>query len=663
MCYLDIAGRLKRRIRSRAPMRLGAAAVMMLLLTVFTAGAHAAGQVRTITSADCIECHDTPKGAPTRATLLSSSVHDSLTCLDCHQHRGEVPHPDQGGFRVGANPCRGCHTDVAKDYTVHGYLNVGASNDLPVCADCHGSHHVLTPSDPASSANGRNLKTTCGRCHRNVDLIRKYDLAQNLLKIYEGSIHGQQDSQGRTAAVCTDCHATGADAHRLLSPRFSNSTINHLNIPATCGRCHEKVGKEYGESIHGQLAARGGTDVPVCTGCHGEHGIIAVTDPRSPVSPTKVAGDTCAPCHDSVMLNEKYGLGPGKMISFVDSYHGLKSRTGDTTVANCASCHGVHLILPPDDPRSSVNPANLKSTCGQCHPDISAQMAKIPIHGIGGQGLRTRAAQIIGRIYVVAIVVIIGLMMLHWLVDLARRLVEMTRRKPRVRRMLPSEVAQHTLVMLSFITLALTGFALKYETVWFAKLLFGWKGGFELRGTIHRIAAVVFMFDIAWHLWFIAATRRGRGFVSDMLPEINDFVYFWNRLAYNLGLHRKTPAAGRFSYVEKAEYWALVWGSAVMVITGLMLWFDKEVVQVLPQGALDIAWVVHFYEAVLATLAILVWHLYSTVFNPEVYPMNPSWLTGKMPEDMYRREHPEHLDQAISETDTEDLDSPRDTSG
>ena len=248
-------------------------------------------------------------------------------------------------------------------------------------------------------------------------------------------------------------------------------------------------------------------------------------------------------------------------------------------------------------------------------------------------------------------------MWLSRLLSWIRAMVGCVVTRPRVRRMLPSEVAQHMLLMFSFIILALTGFALKYETAWFAKLLFGWKGGFELRGTIHRVAAVVFMFDIAWHLWFIAVTRRGRSFVSDMLPQMADLRYFRQRLAYNLGLRREAPPAGRFSYVEKIEYWALVWGSAVMVVSGVMLWFDKQVLLILPKGALDIAWVVHFYEAVLATLAIIIWHLYSTVFNPEVYPMNPSWLTGKIPQDIYLREHPEHIEQAISDTDDEDLNS------
>jgi len=88
-----------------------------------------------------------------------------------------------------------------------------------------------------------------------------------------------------------------------------------------------------------------------------------------------------------------------------------------------------------------------------------------------------------------------------------------------------------------------------------------------------------------------------------------------------------------------------------MVVTGLMLWFDNWFIQFLPKGVLDVALVIHYWEAWLATLAIVVWHMYSTVFNPHVYPMNPSWITGTMPEEMYRHEHPGQIDEALRDTE------------
>jgi formate dehydrogenase gamma subunit len=364
-----------------------------------------------------------------------------------------------------------------------------------------------------------------------------------------------------------------------------------------------------------------------------------------------VAQETCSPCHESAVLNEKYGLQPGRLTSFIDSYHGLKSKAGDTHVANCASCHGVHRILPSRDPNSTIHPDNLQETCGECHPGITAKMAGQSIHGVAGGGLHTTAADVVKQIYIVAIIVIIGLMVLHWAIDFLKQVRILLARRPQVRRMTLSEVWQHLFLAVTFIVLVISGFALRFSEAALTRLFFGWEGGFEWRGHLHRAAAVLFMFTAAWHLLYLAGKQRGRKFLRDMFPTRRDFLQFGRTFRYNLGWRLKPPAFGRFSYVEKAEYWALVWGSVVMIATGLLLWFDNWFIQFLPKGVLDVALVIHYYEAWLATLAILVWHLYSTVFSPSVYPMNPSWITGKMPEDMYRHEHPRHIDEAKQETE------------
>ena len=206
--------------------------------------------------------------------------------------------------------------------------------------------------------------------------------------------------------------------------------------------------------------------------------------------------------------------------------------------------------------------------------------------------------------------------------------------------MLRSEVWQHWLLMVSFIVLVITGFSLRFGDSWYAKLLFGWDHGFEIRGVIHRIAAVVLVLASIWHMVFLM-TKRGRTFLKDMFPDFSDLKHMIQRIKYNLGLSKELPQFKRFSYVEKAEYWALIWGNIVMILTGFLLWFDNFFVKLFSEDILEIALVFHFYEAILASLAILIWHLYSTIFNPHVYPMNPSWLTGKMPRDMYVYEHPD----------------------
>ena len=322
----------------------------------------------------------------------------------------------------------------------------------------------------------------------------------------------------------------------------------------------------------------------------------------------------------------------------MDSYHGLKSRAGDKTVANCASCHGAHLILPANDKRSSVNPANLQETCGQCHSGITADVARQPIHETA-TGHRTGAAHIVQIIYIALIVMVIGGMVLHWLIDLIKQIHKVIHKKPQVRRMEPNEVFQHSVLALSFTVLVITGFSLRFYDAWWSTLLFGHEGGYAVRGYIHRGAAVLMIFGSVWHACFLL-TARGREFMRDMLPNFTDAKQFIGRMKYNTGLSKQMPQFGRFSYVEKAEYWALIWGTVVMVVTGFALWFDNVVVEWFPKGFLDIVLVVHYYEAWLAMLAIAVWHMYATVFSPDVYPMNPAWIHGMMPQAMYEHEHP-----------------------
>ncbi|MEJ2721396.1 MAG: cytochrome b/b6 domain-containing protein [bacterium] len=223
-----------------------------------------------------------------------------------------------------------------------------------------------------------------------------------------------------------------------------------------------------------------------------------------------------------------------------------------------------------------------------------------------------------------------------------------TRQIVRMRR---DELWQHTLLMVSFTVLAVTGFAFHYSGSWWAKMLFGWEGGFRARHAIHLTAAVVFVATAIWHAVYLSRVR-GRRFLRDIFPKMEDFRQFWQMIAYNLGWRKEAPRFGRFSYIEKAEYWALVWGTVVMTITGLALWFGYLTERMFHVEAIGVMLVVHFYEAILATLAIVVWHFYSTIFNPPVYPNNPSWYTGRMPERMYRHEHPDDpILQKNEETD------------
>lgn len=594
-----------------------------------------------IKSSGCVDCHETSLHETVITDDISHSIHQELECLDCHSDKNTLPHQEITGFDIGYQSCGACHEDQMEIYKVHGREVIEEFKDWPSCSDCHGDHDVLPSTVKLAKTHPVNLPQTCGKCHEDLDITRKYEiLIDHPIEIYENSIHGKATKGGiYVAATCNDCHSTGGTAHKILSPGDNESSINHFNIPETCGKCHKGVEQDFNEGIHGKLVGRGETDAPVCTNCHGEHGIISPDDPRSPVSRSKVAEKTCAPCHESITLTEKYGLPTERLTSFIDSYHGLKSKAGDKYVANCASCHGVHRILASTDSTSTVHPDNLQTTCGECHPDISPELAATPIHGINGEGgLQTKTAEIVEIIYIVAIIVIIGLMVLHWLIDLIKQIILMMN-KPQVRRMRLHEVWQHVFLMVSFIVLAISGFALRFNESWITSLFFSWERGSEMRGLVHRIAAVILIITSIWHFFYFFS-KRGKTFLKDIFPKLSDFREFVQRILFNLGKVKETPRFKRFSYIEKAEYWALIWGNIVMIVTGILLWFDNYFIKFLPKGVLDVSLIIHYYEAILASLAILIWHLYSTVFNPQVYPMNPSWLTGKMPEDMFKHEHP-----------------------
>jgi cytochrome b subunit of formate dehydrogenase len=195
---------------------------------------------------------------------------------------------------------------------------------------------------------------------------------------------------------------------------------------------------------------------------------------------------------------------------------------------------------------------------------------------------------------------------------------------------------QHAALLTSFFLLVLTGFALKFPDSWFASML---TLGEHMRGLLHRIAAVVLIAVSVYHLFDIVITREGRRLARDLFPALDDIRGAWQNLSYYLGLTSQKPEFARFNYAEKAEYWALVWGMFVMAGTGIMLWAKVVVGNHLPRWWLDIATAIHFYEAVLATLAIVVWHFYQVFFDPDVYPMNWAWWDGKMTLHHYREEH------------------------
>jgi cytochrome b subunit of formate dehydrogenase len=535
--------------------------------------------------------------------------------------------------------CATCHEESVHGYQlgVHAAARKTGDQQAPTCLACHGSsHQILAASDPKSRVNHINIPGTCATCHGQKFVMGRTGHSTQPFYSYEESVHGRAVASGSTkAAVCTDCHGV----HEIRRANDEKSSIFKFNVPLTCGKCHNAVEQEFMQSTHGQAVSRGNSLAPVCTDCHGIHSIKSHFDPNSSVAAQNLARTTCARCHEGVRLSQEFGLEGRRATTYLASYHGLASKLGSQIVANCASCHGVHNILPSSDPRSTIAKGNLVHTCGQCHPGVTEKfvLGKIHVDAPISADIGSVAVRWVRRFYLSMIFAVIGGMLLHNFIIWRRKAILHRDAYPRtVTRMDKNQRWQHLVLLASFITLVITGFALKYPDSWLAAIpLMGEK----VRGIVHRVAAVLMIGASGYHLFYLIVTRDGRRLVLDLLPEPKDATDVVAVLRHYLGLGGEKPEFKRFNYAEKAEYWALVWGMFVMAGTGIMLWAKVSVGHLLPRWSLDVATAIHFYEAVLASLAIVVWHFYQVFLDPDNYPMNWAWWDGKVSLHHYREEH------------------------
>jgi formate dehydrogenase gamma subunit len=425
----------------------------------------------------------------------------------------------------------------------------------------------------------------------------------------------------------------------VLRPASPDSPLHFSRLAQTCGGCHEAAATDVAQSVHGKAVAKGHRDAPTCTDCHSEHKIMGLKASSS----TKISADVCSNCHASERLNTKYNLPGDRVTTFFDSYHGLAAQYGSTVAANCSSCHGVHKILPSADPESTIHQSNLVHTCGKCHPGATENFAQSKIHinldtADSGAEIGNKINWWVRKLYLLMIVVVIGGMLVHNGILFAKKVMARYRAADlSVVRMDRCQRMQHFVLAASFIILAITGFALKFPDSWVSKLL----GSNEvLRSWSHRIAGIVLLVVGAYHIYYILVKKEGRRLVKDLLPVKKDLVDVRMSAWYLAGLSNVKAAIGRFGYAEKMEYWAVVWGTIIMGVTGLMIWFKMDVTQFLPRWAVDVALTIHYYEAILACLAIVVWHFYHVIFDPDVYPLNWACWNGKVSKHWHEEEHP-----------------------
>lgn len=530
-----------------------------------------------------------------------ASPPDDAACLACH---GQKQAPAKHGKKPEGPP----FVDASKFAK-----SVHAGNG---CTSCHPD--VNLDSHPGGA---KPAPVSCASCHDKED------------RTYQVSTHGRARAAGNTGApTCADCHGT----HGIVKAFEEGSPVKRENLSTTCGQCHPDVVEQWDQSVHGQAVKNGILEAPTCTGCHSDHAFEALTS----ATPIKVAQKVCSRCHASERMNAKFDLPNDRVTTFFESYHGMSAREGSTKVANCASCHGYHLVLPASDTRSSVNKANLVSTCQKCHPNANENFIKETIHQSkdAGADLGANLDRWVRSAYLTLIFLTIGGMLAHNLLILRRKLLVNLRDPNRTfQRMNQAARIQHALLAGSFIILVVSGFALKYPNSWLNWLMFGSEA---VRRLTHRTAACIMVAGAFWHLYYALCTQDGRAFVKDMLPEGKDLLDVLTQIRHLVVPGAPRPMFKRFGYAEKAEYWAVVWGTWLMGATGALIWFKLYFTRWLPRWVVDVGITVHYFEAILATLAILVWHFYFVIFDPEVYPLNFAFWDGKVDPHHHHEEHP-----------------------
>jgi len=496
------------------------------------------------------------------------------------------------------------------------------------CTDCHGApHDIHKVTELASTMSPVSQIKYCGGCH---------DEPASLVDGYLTSVHGKALllSGLIDAPSCSDCHGS----HSIAAARDDKARTSHFSSPEVCGTCHLLLFEEWkASSAHG-AAWLAGEPGPVCTDCHSSH---RIADPTT--SPARLASaSNCGGCHNEYLT------------TFRDSFHGKANDLGFVQGATCADCHTPHSNLAADDPRSSVNPANLAATCGRCHEGVTASLLSFDPHNDPSNPNDNLYVYIVWIFMTGLLIGVFAFFGLHDVLWLQRTLIGAVRGEfheqaaangQYVQRFQKMHIRLHITLVVTFLLLALTGLPLKFHDATWAQHLMNLLGGINSSRVIHRVAAVGTFGYALFHLgnlFYRWAIKRERGLfwgTNSMVPQPKDIVDLFANFRYFLYLGKR-PESDRWNYIEKFDYLAVFWGVLIIGFSGLMLWLPMFFTSFLPGWTINAAYVIHSDEALLATGFIFVFHFFHTHLRPESFPMDVVIFTGKMSLDRFKEERP-----------------------
>lgn len=598
------------------------------------------------------------------ADALSKSVHPDLMCVDCHEDAARLPHAPKLNLRTcGAS----CHSVVYEDFIESSHMDALKRHEqyAPRCATCHGGHDIMRVSQRDAPQYRLNSLYLCGDCHAKHKDEPSGMNPQKRVSSYLASTHARAITEAGLlwAATCVDCHSAHA-VHPADDPR---STVYRNNIPDTCAKCHEGIKEIYAKSIHGQLLAKDDPRAPVCTDCHTAHSITRADTPEFMLDII----NECGQCHDSPdRTSDRLGT---YYKTYRASYHGQVTQLGSIRAARCSDCHGAHDILPPDDPQSRVNKANLVSTCGRCHSGANAKFVEFDPHANYRDAKNYPVLYAVWLYFIIVMSTVFTIFGLHTLLWFIRSLPERRKNGHDTHHDAPTAIKRfstlnrinHVLVVVTFFGLTATGIPLVFSHEPWAQRIANLVGGIHAAGLWHRAFAIGLIFNFVLHFVGLGVNfhrRTGSWFQwlfgpNSMVPRWKDITDFVGMFRWFVGAGKK-PRFDRYAYWEKFDYWAEIFGSLIIGGSGFLLWFPELAARLLPGWAFNVAMIVHGYEALLAICFIFTIHFFNAHLRPGTFPVDEVIFTGTVPEAELKEQRPLEYERLVESGRLESLRVP-----
>ncbi len=552
---------------------------------------------------------------PAVQSHLEEGFHSDSACESCH---GYV-HDEFQTF--DPTTCRSCHKEAVTGFTgsVH-------EQEVP-CGECHGDSHspLLVAKNPLAPMSKVMQPESCVACHDDPKI-----------RAFRTSVHGRAllSAGLDVAPTCSTCHG----AHDMKPVEDPASPVFAQNVSQTCGSCHKFILSAVQQSIHATATPEEGRQMPVCSTCHDPHGTL-----RMDVDQNRLATpEACRECHQS------------QYDSYRHSFHGKATQLGLPESATCTDCHSAHRMLPKEDPHSTVHPQNLAATCGKCHDDVNESFLTFMPHANPANKADSAALHYVWLFMTTLLVGTIGFFAIHTALWTQRSVVGWFRGEfhhPEntsgkwVRRFKPIHIYLHLVIILTFLALAFTGLPLKFASEAWAAPLASFVGGLGGARWLHRVAGVLtFGYGLVFvgYLFREIVVRKKRSLLfgwQSMTPNKKDASDLVGNLKWFLYLDQR-PKFDRWAYWEKFDFFAVFWGVIVIGLSGLVLWFPVAASKIIPGWGLNIAYVVHSDEALLATGFIFFFHFFHTHLRPESFPLDPVIFTGSMPLERFKEERP-----------------------